>query len=51
VTAGRAATVVPVDAEAEAARVVPAGQLAAAVNLASLVSPANLACGRRGPRK
>src|ERR1700733_14883677 len=50
VTAGPAATVVPVDTEAEAARVVPAGQRAAAVNpvnLASPVNPANLAGSRR----
>ena len=42
---------VPVDAEAEAARVVPAGQVAMAVNpvnLASPVNPANLAGSRRG---
>src|ERR1700733_9762460 len=51
VTAGPAATVVPVDTEAEAARVVPAGQRAAAVNpvnLARPVNPANLAGSRRG---
>jgi hypothetical protein len=42
--AGQAATAVPVDAEAEAARVVPAGRVATAVNPAnrvSLVSPAS----------
>jgi hypothetical protein len=44
--AGRGATEVLVDAEAEAARVVPAGQVAMAgnpVNLANPVNPANLA--------
>jgi hypothetical protein len=39
--AGRAATEAPVDAEAEAARGVPAGQVAAAVNPVSLANPAN----------
>jgi hypothetical protein len=51
VPAGREATEVPVDAEAEAARVVPAGQLATAVNpvnQANPVNPANLADNRRG---
>jgi hypothetical protein len=45
VPAGRAATEGPVDAEAEAAWVVPAGQVATAVNpvnLANPVNPANL---------
>jgi hypothetical protein len=47
----RGATEVPADAEAEAARVVPAGQVATAVNpvsLANPVNPANLADNRRG---
>jgi hypothetical protein len=42
---------VPVDAEAAAARVVPAGQVATSVNLvnpANPVNPANLADNRRG---
>ncbi len=40
VTAGRGATAVPVDAEAE---VVLAGQVATAVNLVNLGNPVNLA--------
>jgi hypothetical protein len=49
--AGRGATEVPVDAEAEAARVVPAGEVATAVNLVNPVIPANLAGSRRGSAK
>jgi hypothetical protein len=50
----RGATVVLVDAEAEAARVVSAGQAATAanpVNLANPVNPANRASNRRRNRR